>query len=83
VRLIFNGAEPISLELCDEFMERCARRHLARNAMFPVYGLAEASLAVSFPPLGAPYHATGFDRHQLNRRVSARRSCLKRDNARD
>ena len=34
--------------------------------MFPVYGLAEASLAVSFPPLGARYHASHFDRHRLS-----------------
>jgi acyl-CoA synthetase (AMP-forming)/AMP-acid ligase II len=66
VRLIFNGAEPISLGLCDEFMDRCAPARLARNAMFPVYGLAEASVAVSFPPLGSAYHASHFDRHQLN-----------------
>ena len=66
VRVIFNGAEPISLSLCDEFMDRCAPARLARNAMFPVYGLAEASVAVSFPPLGAAYHASHFDRHQLN-----------------
>ena len=66
VRLIFNGAEPISLALCDEFMNRCAPAQLARNAMFPVYGLAEASVAVSFPPLGAACHAGHFDRHQLN-----------------
>ncbi len=65
VRLIFNGAEPISLSLCDEFMDRMAAAGLARNAMFPVYGLAEASVAVSFPPMGQPYHATHFDRHQL------------------
>jgi acyl-CoA synthetase (AMP-forming)/AMP-acid ligase II len=66
VRLIFNGAEPISLALCDEFMTRLAGTGLARNSMFPVYGLAEASVAVSFPPLGAPYHASWFDRQQLN-----------------
>ena len=34
--------------------------------MFPVYGLAEASVAVSFPPLGSAYHASHFDRHRLN-----------------
>ena len=66
VRLIFNGAEPISLALCDEFMDHCAPAQLARTAMFPVYGLAEASVAVSFPSLGAAYHASHFDRHQLN-----------------
>jgi len=66
VRILFNGAEPISLALCDEFMARCAPARLARKAMFPVYGLAEACVAVSFPRLGADYHASHFDRHQLN-----------------
>jgi acyl-CoA synthetase (AMP-forming)/AMP-acid ligase II/acyl carrier protein len=66
VRLIFNGAEPISVELCDEFMTRMAPYGLARTAMFPVYGLAEATLAVTFPVPGAAYTHRTFDRHQLN-----------------
>ena len=33
--------------------------------MFPVYGLAEASLAVSFPPVGRPWRALWLDRHRL------------------
>jgi acyl-CoA synthetase (AMP-forming)/AMP-acid ligase II len=65
VRLIFNGAEPISVELCDEFLRRLAPCGLSRTAMYPVYGLAEASLAVSFPKPGLPYRATAFNRHQL------------------
>jgi acyl-CoA synthetase (AMP-forming)/AMP-acid ligase II len=65
VRIVFNGAEPISLALCDEFMDRCAAARLARTAMFPVYGLAEACVAVSFPPVGSAYHASHFDRHRL------------------
>ena len=66
VRVIFNGAEPISLALCNEFMDRAAVAQLARTAMLPVYGLAEASVAVSFATLGAAFHASYFDRHQLN-----------------
>ena len=64
-RLIFNGAEPISVELCDEFMERMAPCGLKRTAMFPVYGLAEATLAVTFPTPGTAYSAMSFDRHAL------------------
>ena len=71
VRLIFNGAEPISVELCDEFLTRMGPAGLARNAMFPVYGLAEASLAVSFPEPGAPYRAVRFDRHRLSLNAQA------------
>jgi len=65
-RLIFNGAEPISVELCNEFLTRLAPARLERNAMFPVYGLAEASLAVTFPEVGAPMRTLTLNRHRLN-----------------
>jgi acyl-CoA synthetase (AMP-forming)/AMP-acid ligase II/acyl carrier protein len=65
VRLIFNGAEPISVDLCEEFLSKMARFGLKRTAMFPVYGLAEASLAVSFPTPGEEYQAVRLDRNVL------------------
>jgi acyl-CoA synthetase (AMP-forming)/AMP-acid ligase II/acyl carrier protein len=65
VRLIFNGAEPISVDLCNEFLHRMASAQLAREAMFPVYGLAEASLAVSFPPVATPNRSATFNRRRL------------------
>ncbi|MFO7275953.1 MAG: non-ribosomal peptide synthetase [Pseudomonadota bacterium] len=65
VRLIFNGAEPISVDLCEEFMSRLAPAGLAREAMFPVYGLAEASLAVSFPALGTRWRSIVLNRHRM------------------
>jgi acyl-CoA synthetase (AMP-forming)/AMP-acid ligase II/aryl carrier-like protein len=66
VRLIFNGAEPISVPLCNEFLDRLAPAGLKRTSMFTVYGLAEASLAVSFPEPGAALRAVRFNRHHLN-----------------
>ena len=66
VRMIFNGAEPISVELCDEFLTRLAPAGLPRNSMYPVYGLAEASLAVSFPKVGAPIKTVTLNRHRMN-----------------
>ena len=65
VRLIFNGAEPISVDLCNEFLDRLAPAGLAPDAMFPVYGLAEASLAVSFPPVGRACRSVTLNRHRL------------------
>lgn len=62
VRLIFNGAEPISAELCSEFMEKLERYGLRREAMFPVYGLAEATLAVSFPAVNSELELRSLDR---------------------
>ena len=66
VRMIFNGAEPICVDLCDEFLTRLAPAKLPRNAMYPVYGLAEASLAVSFPKVGAPLRSITLNRHRMN-----------------
>jgi acyl-CoA synthetase (AMP-forming)/AMP-acid ligase II len=53
VRILFNGAEPISAALCDEFLAALAPCGLNASVMFPVYGLAEASLAATFPKPGA------------------------------
>lgn len=50
VKLIFNGAEPINVELSNKFLDIMEKYKLKRNVMFPVYGLAEATLSVSFPP---------------------------------
>ena len=65
VRVIYNGAEPISVELCEQFLETLKPYGLKREAMFTVYGLAEATLAVAFPKLGEPYRAIYVDRHAL------------------
>jgi acyl-CoA synthetase (AMP-forming)/AMP-acid ligase II/acyl carrier protein len=65
VRLIFNGAEPISPTLCNEFLDRLAPYGLKKTSMFTVYGLAEASLAVSFPQVGQPFKTVYVDRHAL------------------
>lgn len=65
VRLIFNGAEPISFELCHQFLNAMAEYGLNKHAMFPVYGLAEASLAVTFPRLESPIESIQLKREHL------------------
>ncbi|MGO9935104.1 MAG: non-ribosomal peptide synthetase [Steroidobacteraceae bacterium] len=66
IRMIYNGAEPISVSLCNEFMSTLAYTGLKHQAMYPVYGLAEASLAVTLPPLGSDYRWIRVNRHRLN-----------------
>jgi len=51
-RAALNGAEPVIAETLERFAERFAAYGFRRKALLPVYGLAEASLAVTFPPLG-------------------------------
>jgi 1-acyl-sn-glycerol-3-phosphate acyltransferase len=48
-RFAFNGAEPVSLQTMRAFLERFAPYGLRPQAAAPVYGLAEASLGVTFP----------------------------------
>ncbi|GGN67816.1 AMP-binding protein [Nocardia rhizosphaerihabitans] len=50
-RIAFNGAEPISESAVTAFCERFAPAGFAPSTMFGVYGMAEATLAVAFPPL--------------------------------
>ena len=51
LRAAMNGAEPVNAGTLDRFAERFARYGFRREALMPVYGLAEASLAVTVPPL--------------------------------
>ena len=65
VRLLLNGAEPISVELCEEFIRTLEPLGLKRRAMLPVYGLAEATLGVTFSPMNRDYEHVTVHRHSL------------------
>jgi 1-acyl-sn-glycerol-3-phosphate acyltransferase len=51
-RLALNGAEPVSPATLQAFAERFAPYGLRPEAITPVYGLAECSVGLAFPPLG-------------------------------
>jgi acyl-CoA synthetase (AMP-forming)/AMP-acid ligase II/acyl carrier protein len=65
VKLILNGAEPISWDLCEEFLAAMAPHGLKRTAMFPVYGLAEATVGVTGGKPGDEYSRVIMHRHSL------------------
>ena len=71
-RFALNGAEPIDVRTLERFSERFARWGFRPEAMMPVYGLAEAGLAVTFSRADRPPVITEFDREQLSRRGVAR-----------
>lgn len=66
IRIIFNGAEPISVGLAQEFLNTMERHGLNKSVMLCVYGLAEASLVVSFPHVGEPINCVRLDRKSLS-----------------
>jgi fatty-acyl-CoA synthase len=64
-RLALNGAEPVSVRTAMDFCELFRRHKFAATSMYPVYGLAEASLAVTFPRPGERVRYEVVDRQAL------------------
>ena len=52
LKLLANGAEPVSVSTLRGFTEQFERYGFRPEAMAPVYGLAENAVAVTLPPLG-------------------------------
>ena len=64
-RFALNGAEPIDVDAMRRFSDRFGRWGFRPEAMMPVYGLAEAGLAVTFSDADRPPRITEFDRDAL------------------
>src|SRR5260221_1203960 len=51
MRVVMNGAEPVNPETLERFANRFGKYGFRKESMLPVYGLAEASLGLRFPPM--------------------------------
>ncbi|MFE0736019.1 AMP-binding protein [Streptomyces sp. NPDC058855] len=67
-RVAFNGAEPIAVDSLETFFGHFAPSGFDPRTMLTVYGLAEATLAVTFPPLGRGPRFDWVDRAALAER---------------
>ncbi|MEU2074854.1 amino acid adenylation domain-containing protein [Streptomyces sp. NPDC013489] len=67
VRMMLVGAEPISPAVWRAFVGRMRPTGLPAYAPTPVYGLAESTLAVTFPPPGEVARPLALDRAALGR----------------
>ena len=54
VRILLNGSEAVSSETLRRFVDRFAPYGLDPAAVLPVYGLAECSVGLATPAVGAP-----------------------------
>lgn len=66
LRLVINGAEPISCELSRSFFEALHRYGLSPLAATPGYGLAEATLMVTLNRPEVPFESIVLDRYRLS-----------------
>jgi 1-acyl-sn-glycerol-3-phosphate acyltransferase len=65
LRMVADGAEPVSVQTLRRFIDRFGRYGLPAGAMAPVYGLAESSVGLAFPPLGRVPVIDRVDRNRL------------------
>jgi fatty-acyl-CoA synthase len=56
------GAEPINASILRRFIDAFAPANLNPNVVMPAYGMAEATLAISFDPVDQKFHALSIDR---------------------
>jgi 1-acyl-sn-glycerol-3-phosphate acyltransferase len=68
LRMVANGAEPVSIQTLRRFVERFAHYGFRPEAMAPVYGLAESAVGLAFPPPGRPPIIDRVDRQALGGR---------------
>lgn len=71
LRAVFNGAEAVVPATLTRFYERFSRFGLQWNALMPVYGLAECSVGLSFPPIGRGPLVDEIDRERFMRTARA------------
>ncbi|WP_411107019.1 AMP-binding protein [Streptomyces sp. cmx-4-9] len=64
-RLLYNGAEPVNVNSIEEFQKTFGPWGFRPQTMYPVYGMAEATLAVTFPVLGREPVVRWVDRESL------------------
>jgi len=67
VRACLTGSEPISKESCQYFVDALSKFRMDKNVVMPVYGMAEASLAISFRDPGASLHSQFLQRDDVAR----------------
>jgi 1-acyl-sn-glycerol-3-phosphate acyltransferase len=70
-RVVANGAEPIGVRTMERFVEKFGPHGFRRSTMAPVYGLAENSVGLAFPPLGRGPLVERIDREALMTRGRA------------
>ena len=64
-RLCLNGAEVVSAALQRRFSQRFGRWGFDASSLTPCYGMAEASLAVTFKPAGTLFKTLGVEAETL------------------
>jgi acyl-CoA synthetase (AMP-forming)/AMP-acid ligase II/acyl carrier protein len=72
LRMLVSGAEPVSPATIERFTRRFEKYGFRPEAMAPVYGLAENSVGLAFPPVGRLPIVDRVEREAISREGIAR-----------
>jgi 1-acyl-sn-glycerol-3-phosphate acyltransferase len=70
-RVACNGAEPVSPATLDRFCARFEQYGFRSETLMPVYGLAECSVGLAFPPMGRGYVVDRIEREPFSSKGEA------------
>jgi fatty-acyl-CoA synthase len=65
LRMAANGAEKIYPRTLEQFAKKFAPYGFNRNALLPVYGLAESTVGLAIPPIGREFLVDEVDRKKF------------------
>jgi acyl-CoA synthetase (AMP-forming)/AMP-acid ligase II len=71
MKVLMNGAEPISVKVMQEFVEAIKPYKFRPEIMMPVYGMSESTLAISFTSIWDQAVSTAFNAFLLDREHKA------------
>jgi fatty-acyl-CoA synthase len=74
MRVAGCGAEPINPKVMREFARRFARCGFPAEALLPAYGMAEATLAITFHPMFAPLITDTVDSERMQHGEAVKRT---------
>ncbi|MCP4756640.1 MAG: fatty acyl-AMP ligase [Proteobacteria bacterium] len=70
-RLAYNGSEPVNAKTLESFAAKFSPYGFSENAFYPVYGMAEATLAITLPRPGTPPRIDRVKRKELTENGTA------------
>ncbi|MBI2703678.1 MAG: AMP-binding protein [Actinobacteria bacterium] len=82
-RLLLNGAEPVDPTAVRAFVEQGQRFGMRAGAVFPAFGMAEVSIAATFPPILRGLATDPVDRRVLEAERYARPADPKTEGTRE
>ncbi|SCW49961.1 SagB-type dehydrogenase domain-containing protein [Paenibacillus tianmuensis] len=65
VKIIVNAAEPISIDVCNRFLDHFAGYNLARNTIVPLFGMTESTTGITISEVGQEMKTVYIDRRRI------------------